>query len=118
VEPLLYIRTVVKSYKLTAVDLSDRTDRATSFASQVLESFVFKKVEFIGPTETDMTMLFFRSRRSDTIRCRASAAPQQQLKDQFAINNTRKSFFFTAALYNVKISASSHHSGTKQSDEF
>jgi succinylglutamate desuccinylase len=44
-------------------------------------------------TETDMTMLFFRSRRSDTIRCRASAAPQQQLKDQFAINNTRKSFF-------------------------
>jgi hypothetical protein len=72
VELLLYIRTVVKSYILTAVDLSDRTDRATSFASQVLESFVFKNVEFIGPTETDTTMLFFRSRRSETIRCRAS----------------------------------------------
>jgi hypothetical protein len=68
-------------------------------------------------TETDMTMLFFRSRRSETIRCRASAAPQQQLKDQFAINNKRKYLFLTAALYNVKISASSHHSGTKKSDE-
>lgn len=47
-------------------------------------------------TETDTTMLFFRSRRSETIRCRASAAPQQQLKDQFAINSTRKFLFLNS----------------------
>lgn len=53
-------------------DLSDKTQSATSFAAQVFLSFEGRKRELGGPIETEMTALFIMSRRSDTMRCRAS----------------------------------------------